>query len=513
MARTFLTPIDMSSLQILNFCVHNLASSDSLPTAEPGRLVLHDNQLKYGYTNASGVKQWATLLDSVNFNVGAYKTWAETSAYLTANYYNKTNVDNLLSGKANSTHSHTVSNITDWAAQWDSRFNTSSVVSTKFANYDTSSEVDAKILATDTKHTRVYANPTVVSIPLSQETANSSTTPGGTICFNTTTNHILYRVGMVYYSGMFPDAERLGENRGAMEGDLVILEPATVGESSVTATEIYVCKGLNNFVKVTDQAQIDAIRAEISALETSIGNTYAKKTDVYTKTDIDTKLNGYTTNSAFNSYKTSTDSSISALNSWKTTADGKISALETWKTAAAKTLEILTGNSDSDGTINKWKEVEAFLAGFSDSESQSLKDQLDGKASIGPKKSTGGFGSAITGTPTIGSLATSARSSKTYMRLSVDAGGNLAYEPAKYIFDFTVSSSNTSTYAQFTGTAFANFFGETVNTWQEMTVQVYKKSGTSYNMVTLDVRHDTAGVVLTWGAAPKGGEYRVIVTR
>lgn len=503
----------MNGLEIRNFLVHNCPSSEGLPTSENGRLVFHDNVLKFGYTNANGVKVWATLLDSANFDTSNYKTWTDIQAYLTANYYTKANVDNLLSGKANSTHSHTVSNITDWAAQWDSRFNTSSVVSTKFANYDTSSEVDAKILTTDTKHTRVYVNPTVVSIPLSQETTNSSTTSGGTICFNKTTGHILYKVGNTYYNGSFPDAERLGEMRGPMEGDLVILEPATVGESSVTATEIYVCKKSNNFVKVTDQAQIDAIRAEISALETSIGNTYAKKTDVYTKTDVDTKLNGYTTNSAFNSYKTSTDSSISALNSWKTTADGKISALETWKTAAAKTLEILTGNSDSDGTINKWKEVEAFLAGFSDSESQSLKDQLDGKASIGPKKSTAGFGSAITGTPTIGSLATSARSSKTYMRLSVDADGNLAYEPAKYIFDFTVSSSNTSTYAQFTGTAFLNFAGETVNTWQEMCVQVYKKSGTSYNMVTLDVRHDTAGVVLTWGAAPKSGEYRVIVTR
>lgn len=512
MARTFLTPIDMSSLQILNFCVHNLASSDSLPTAEPGRLVLHDNQLKYGYANASGVKQWATLLDSVNFNVGAYKTWAETSAYLTANYYNKTNVDNLLSGKANSTHSHTVSNITDWAAQWDSRFNTSSVVSTKFANYDTSSEVDAKILTTDTKHTRVYVNPTVVSIPLSQETTNSSTTSGGTICFNKTTGHILYKVGNTYYNGSFPDAERLGEMRGPMEGDMVILEPATVGESSVTATEIYVCKKSNNFVKVTDQAQIDAIWAEISALETSIGNTYAKKTDVYTKTDIDTKLNGYTTNSAFNSYKTSTDGSISALNSWKTTADGKISALETWKTAAEKTLEILTGNSDSDGTINKWKEVEAFLAGFTDSEASSLKEQLDAKAKA-PSPNLGANGTTYS--PVIGSMATTSRTGKIYSRIVASSTGGFTLQATKYVIDFTIQSSNTSNLAQFTTTALLGVTSTGENNFQELSVQVYKYDSTQnrYSSVVVDVHLDGAGVVLTWGAVPKSGTYRVIFSR
>ena len=50
MAKNFLTSIDMNALEIQNFLVHNVST---LPTAEPGRLVMHDNVLKFGYLKGS----------------------------------------------------------------------------------------------------------------------------------------------------------------------------------------------------------------------------------------------------------------------------------------------------------------------------------------------------------------------------------------------------------------------------------------------------------------------------
>ena len=290
MAKNFLIPIDMNSMEIMNFAVHNVST---LPTAVNGRLVYHDGVLKFGYT-ANSTTQWTTLLDDARLNMADYKKWSETVSYLSTNFYDKTSVDNLLTG-------------------------------------------------------------------------------------------------------------------------------------------------------------------------------YVKNTDY-----------------------------------------------STWKTSVDNTLEILTGSTDSNGTINKWKELEAFLSGFTDSESASLKEQLDAKATKGPTSSTSGFASATTYTPTLyGSMTTTSKSGKAYRRLTVDENGNLASEMYKFVIDFTVGSANTATYTQMQSATFLGAFGTTAGTngFQELVVQVYKVVNNMCYEIAIDVRQDQAGVVITWGTAPTDGTYRVIVMR
>ena len=290
MAKNFLIPIDMNSMEIMNFAVHNVST---LPTAVNGRLVYQDGVLKFGYT-ANSTTQWTTLLDDARLNMADYKKWSETVSYLSTNFYDKTSVDNLLTG-------------------------------------------------------------------------------------------------------------------------------------------------------------------------------YVKNTDY-----------------------------------------------STWKTSVDNTLEILTGSTDSNGTINKWKELEAFLSGFTDSESASLKEQLDAKATKGPTSATSGFASATSYTPTLyGSMTTSSKSGKAYRRLTVDENGNLASEMYKFVIDFTVGSANTATYTQMQSATFLGAFGTTAGTngFQELVVQVYKVVNNMCYEIAIDVRQDQAGVVITWGTAPTDGTYRVIVMR
>lgn len=419
MAKNFLTPIDMNSLEVMNFAVHNVSE---LPTAVNGRLVYHDGVLKFGYT-ANSTTQWTTLLDSARFSTSDYKTWSYISSYLNTNFYTKTNVDNLLTGYSLKGHTHIASNIEDWSSAWDASFEGSTAVDERFLSHKYDNNV------------RVFNNPPTVELPLSSENLSSSSTTGGTIYFNLTTGHILYKVGTTYYAGSFPDETRENQVRSPKQGDMVLLSSGT-----------YVCtESQNTFVKISANAD------DISE----------------------------------------------------------------WKSSVDNTLEILTGSTDSNGTINKWKELEAFLAGFSDSESDALKTQLDAKVAKGPKSSTTGFASASSYTPTLGTMTVSSSGAKAYRRLTVDANGDLTSEMYKFVIDFTVGSANTATYVQMTKATFLSAFSTTegTNGFQELTVQVYKQDSSSYNEVGVDVRQDTAGIVLTWGTAPTDGTYRVIVMR
>ena len=421
MAKNFLTPIDMNSMEIMNFAVHNVST---LPTAVNGRLVYHDGVLKFGYT-ANSTTQWTTLLDSARFSTSDYKTWSYISSYLNTNFYTKTNVDNILTGYSLKGHTHIASNIEDWASAWDSSFEGSTAVDERFMSHKYDNNV------------RVFNNPPTVELPLSSENLSSSSTTGGTIYFNLTTGHILYKVGTTYYAGSFPDETRENQVRSPKQGDMVLMSSGT-----------YVCtESQNTFVKISANAGTD---------------------------------------------------------------------LEEWKSSVDNTLEILTGSADSDGTINKWKELEAFLSGFTDSESASLKEQLDAKATKGPKSSTSGFASATSYTPTLyGSMTTSSTSGKAYRRITVDANGDLTSEMYKFVIDFTVDSTNVATYVQMQAATFLNAFGTTAGTngFQELMVQVYKVVNNMCYEIAIDVRQDQAGVVITWGTAPKDGTYRVIVMR
>lgn len=419
MAKNFLTPIDMNSLEVMNFAVHNVSE---LPTAVNGRLVYHDGVLKFGYT-ANSTTQWTTLLDSARFSTSDYKTWSDTSSYLNTNFYTKTNVDNLLTGYSLKGHTHIASNIDDWASAWDASFEGSTAVDERFLSHKYDNNV------------RVFNNPPTVELPLSSENLSSSSTTGGTIYFNITTGHILYKVGTTYYAGSFPDETRENQVRSPKQGDMVLLSSGT-----------YVCtESQNTFVKISANAD----------------------------------------------------------------------DLSEWKSSVDNTLEILTGSTDSNGTINKWKELEAFLAGFSDSESEALKTQLDAKVAKGPKSSTTGFASASSYTPTLGTMTVSSSGAKAYRRLTVDANGDLTSEMYKFVIDFTVGSANTATYVQMTKATFLSAFSTTsgTNGFQELTVQVYKVVNNMCYEIAIDVRQDQAGVVITWGTAPKDGTYRVIVMR
>lgn len=419
MAKNFLTPIDMNSLEVMNFAVHNVSE---LPTAVNGRLVYHDGVLKFGYTSNS-TTQWTTLIDSARFSTSDYKTWSDTSSYLNTNFYTKTNVDNLLTGYSLKGHTHVASNIEDWSDAWDLSFEGSTAVDERFLYHKYENNV------------RVFNNPPTVELPLSSETLSSSATTGGTIYFNLTTGHILYKVGTTYYAGMFPDETRGNQHRSPSQGDIVLLSSGT-----------YVSTGLNSFVKISANA------------------------DDFSE----------------------------------------------WKSSVDNTLEILTGSTDSNGTINKWKELEAFLAGFSDSESASLKEQLDSKVAKGPKSSTSGIASATTYTPTLGTMTVSSKSGKAYRRLTVDANGDLTSEIYKFVIDFTVDSTNVATYIQMTSAAFLNALSTTagMNGFQELVVQTYKyNTDGSLSECLVDVRQDSAGVVLLFGTAPTSGTYRVIVMK
>ena len=419
MAKNFLTPIDMNSLEVMNFADHNVTE---LPTAVNGRHVYHDGVLKFGYT-ANSTTQWTTLLDSARFSTSDYKTWSYISSYLNTNFYTKTNVDNLLTGYSLKGHTHIASNIEDWASAWDASFEGSTAVDERFLSNKYENNV------------RVFNNPPTVELPLSSENLSSSSTTGGTIYFNITTGHILYKVGSTYYAGSFPDETRENQVRSPKQGDMVLLSSGT-----------YVCtESPNTFVKISANAD----------------------------------------------------------------------DLSEWKSSVDNTLEILTGSSDSNGTINKWKELEAFLAGFSDSESEALKTQLDAKVAKGPNSGTSGIASATTYTPTLGTMTLSSRSAKAYRRITVDANGDLTSEIYKFVIDFTVDSANTATYVQMQASTFLNAFSTTAGTngFQELMVQVYKVVNNMCYEIAIDVRQDQAGVVITWGTAPTNGTYRVIVMR
>ena len=409
----------MNSLEVMNFAVHNVSE---LPTAVNGRLVYHDGVLKFGYT-ANSTTQWTTLLDSARFSTSDYKTWSYISSYLNTNFYTKTNVDNLLTGYSLKGHTHVASNIEDWASAWDASFEGSTAVDERFLSHKYDNNV------------RVFNNPPTVELPLSSENLSSSSTTGGTIYFNLTTGHILYKVGSTYYAGSFPDETRENQVRSPKQGDMVLLSSGT-----------YVCtESPNTFVKISANAD----------------------------------------------------------------------DLSEWKSSVDNTLEILTGSTDSDGTINKWKELEAFLAGFSDSESDALKTQLDAKVAKGPNSGTSGIASATTYTPTLGTMTLSSRSAKAYRRITVDANGDLTSEMYKFVIDFTVDSANTATYVQMQASTFLNAFSTTAGTngFQELMVQVYKVVNNMCYEIAIDVRQDQAGVVITWGTAPTNGTYRVIVMR
>lgn len=134
--------------------------------------------------------------------------------------------------------------------------------------------------------------------------------------------------------------------------------------------------------------------------------------DAYTKTEIDNKL------SPINSSITTINSSINTINT-------NISDLSSSLSGVSTKLNNFLEGSDTDTIINKWKELEAFLAGYT--QTQTLADLLSVKAnsSIQIIASTGLVGGGdLTANRTI-SLSTSGVSAGTYTKVTVDAYGRV----------------------------------------------------------------------------------------
>lgn len=105
---------------------------------------------------------------------------------------------------------------------------------------------------------RVYVNPTRVNISSSSETNSSTTSTSGTLCYNTSTGHILYKVGNTYYNGAFTYS---GYIRDSQAGDVVLFTSDTY-----TATMMYVHNGTNFVLAAMDYS------GDIADLESTIGS-------------------------------------------------------------------------------------------------------------------------------------------------------------------------------------------------------------------------------------------------
>lgn len=505
MARKFLTPIDLSSLELQNFLVHNVTT---LPTPISGRLVIHDAVLKFAYT-ANSTTKFTTVVDTDRFDttLANYRTWSATTSYLSSNYYDKTTADNRFAPKS---HTHSTAQISDWTSAWDARFNASSAVSTKFANYYTQEETDNLLKDNNLEHQRVFLNPKVTAMAASGETASSVAATGGTIYFNTTTGHILYYVNSKYYYGAFPDPEFNGASRAPKQGDIVAITSSDGSEN-----KFYVSTGGNAFTVITDLKRIKSIETSIAACYTrsQADAKFRLITDSYTKTEVNTKLNSYVTSTALTT-KLADYVLATTYNANKTSTDSKITALENWKAATAETIKILTDDANADGTINKWKELVAFLDSITDDSGTNLKGLLDKKAAIGPKSSTNGILTGVAFSPTVSGITTSAVSNAKYFsRLAPDSSGNLTHQQYKWVFEITVGN-NTATALNITAlTGLSTTSG--TNTWPYLTVQVFKQSSSGvFDLVDIDIQLQSSKVVVTWGKAPASGEiYRFIITR
>lgn len=134
--------------------------------------------------------------------------------------------------------------------------------------------------------------------------------------------------------------------------------------------------------------------------------------DVYTNVEIDNKL------SPINSSITDINSSIDTINANVSDLSSSLSSVST------KLNDFLEG-SDTDTIINKWKELESFLAGYT--QTQTLADLLSAKAdsSIQIIAGTGLVGGGdLTANRTI-SLSTSGVSAGAYTKVTVDTYGRV----------------------------------------------------------------------------------------
>lgn len=180
----------------------------------------------------------------------------------------------------------------------------------------------------------------------------------------------------------------------------------------------------------------DAVGLDETALASYLtSNNYAKKSDI-------PSLSGYATEKWVldKGYITSTALTGYATQSWVNTQLGGYATSSALKAVSDKLNDFLTG-TDTDNVINKWKELEAFLAGFQ--ETDTLAGTLTLKAdkaiaiSAGTGLSGGGDLSANRTLSLNTASATALGGIKVGNRLSIDANGVLS---ATYTYTLPTAS-------------------------------------------------------------------------
>lgn len=181
--------------------------------------------------------------------------------------------------------------------------------------------------------------------------------------------------------------------------------------------------------------------SDIGLNETQLGdylttNNYAKKSDIPSLSGYATEKwvldKGYITSAALTDY---------ATQSWVNTQLGGYATSSALKAVSDKLDDFLTG-TDTDNVINKWKELEAFLAGFQ--ETDTLAGALTLKAdkaiaiSAGTGLSGGGDLSANRTLSLNTASATALGGIKVGNRLSIDANGVLS---ATYTYTLPTASA------------------------------------------------------------------------
>ena len=181
----------------------------------------------------------------------------------------------------------------------------------------------------------------------------------------------------------------------------------------------------------------DAVGLDETALASYLtSNNYAKKSDIPSLSGYATENwvldKGYITSAALTDY---------ATQSWVNTQLGGYATSSALKAVSDKLDDFLTG-TDTDNVINKWKELEAFLTGFKETDTLagalSLKADKARKIIAGTGISGGGDLTADRTLSLRTASATGLGGIKVGSRLSIDANGVLS---ATYTYTLPTASS------------------------------------------------------------------------
>ncbi len=231
--------------------------------------------------------------------------------------------------------------------------------------------------------------------------------------------------------------------------------------------------------------------SDIGLNETQLGdylttNNYAKKSDIPSLSGYATEKwvldKGYITSAALTDY---------ATQSWVNTQLGGYATSSALKAVSDKLDDFLTG-TDTDNVINKWKELEAFLAGFQETDTLagalSLKADKARKIIAGTGISGGGDLTADRTLSLRTASATGLGGIKVGSRLSIDANGVLS---ATYTYTLPTASSTVlggvkvgTTLAISSGTLNLKSTG-TAGTYFKVTTDAYGRVTSGSNPTTL----------------------------